>query len=93
MYNSRLFIFLFFLVYMMLLCDVSMSHSVTCDHVDYLWNSNNCCEAENPVNCLEYIPKLDLEARFISLEEEINEIKLKLKTLLDDTIASATIDM
>lgn len=69
--------------------------SVTCEHVDFLWNSNSCCEGdENVVNCVQYIPKLDLEARFAALEEEINDLKLKLNDIevLDEATQLGTLE-
>ena len=66
---------------------------VTCEHIDLLWNSNNCCEGStDQVDCLEYIPKMDLEEIMDSLEARINALEARLDDLVDgEEIASTTV--
>ena len=66
---------------------------VTCEHIDLLWNSNDCCEgSSDQVDCLEYIPKMDLEEIIDSLEARIDALEARLDDLLDgEEIASTTV--
>ena len=90
---------LFFFLLLSSLPVILKSHEVTCQHVDYLWNSNDCCDgSSDTVSCLEYIPKMDLEARFNLIEKQIKDINQRLDSLLETetnqvSLTSTTMDM
>lgn len=87
------FLKLFLLSLAMLFLSPASGEKVTCEHIDLLWNSNDCCDGStDEVNCLEYIPKMDLEELIDSLETRIGDLELRLDDLLEgEEIASTTV--
>lgn len=88
------FLKLFLLSLAMLFISPASGEEVTCEHIDLLWNSNDCCEGStDQVDCLEYIPKMDLEEIIDSLEARIGALEARLDDLVDgEEIPSTTLE-
>ena len=92
--KAMLFFLKLFLISLVILFTRPVSgEKVTCEHIDLLWNSNDCCEgSSDQVDCLEYIPKMDLEEIIDSLEARIDALEARLDDLVDgEEIASTTV--
>lgn len=88
------FVSLFLISLAMLFISPASGEKVTCEHIDLLWNSNDCCEGStDQVDCLEYIPKMDLDNIIDSLESRIGDLEARLDDLLaGEEIASTTVE-
>ena len=74
--------FVYAYIHLLIICisffQLGSTEPVTCQHIDYLWNVNECCEAsDDPVSCLEYIPKEDLD----EFQETLDDVDQRLTTL------------
>jgi len=86
-------------IHVLIICiATATAEPVTCQHIDYLWTANECCDAKDtPISCLEYIPKEDLDEFQASLEDiddrmtslEIKQMQFKLP-LFSNTKESCT---
>ena len=88
------FLKLFLISLAMLFISPVSGEGVTCEHIDLLWNSNDCCEGStDQVDCLEYIPKMDLEEIIDSLEARVGALEARLDDLVEgEEIASTTVE-